>query len=434
MSGLRVLVVGSGAREHALAWRLAGESEVGHVLCAPGNPLMNDVAQLLPDLSLQDHAAVVERARTERVDLVVVGPEAPLVAGLADDLGAAGIACFGPSAAAAGLEGSKAFAREICAAAGVAMAGGRAFDDLAPAIAFADALGGRVVVKADGLAAGKGVTMCQSLSEAADALRDALHGERFGAAGRRVVVEEWLQGIEASVIALCDGRRAAVLPAARDHKRLGEADSGPNTGGMGAYSPVPEIDDQTLRSIASTVFEPVLAEMAARGTPFRGALFAGLMLTAIGPRVLEFNVRLGDPETQAILPRISAPLAPLLLASAIGELPAGTTIVDFDPGATVALTLASAGYPESPRSGDPIRGLDAARQAGALVFGAGVRTGGLDAHDELVTAGGRVLTVVGRGGDVEGAARTAHAAAELVTFEGKVVRRDIGRALAGAAA
>ena len=434
MSGLRVLVIGSGAREHALAWRLAGESEVGHVLCAPGNPLMSDVAQVLPDVSLGDQTALVELARTERMDLVVVGPEAPLVAGLADELGAAGIACFGPSAAAAGLEGSKAFAREICAVAGVAMAHGRAFVDLAPAVAFADSLGGRVVVKADGLAAGKGVTMCQSLPEAADALRDALHGERFGAAGHRVVVEEWLEGVEASVIAMCDGRRAAVLPAARDHKRLGEADSGPNTGGMGAYSPVPEIDDETLRSIASTVFEPVLAEMTWRGTPFRGALFAGLMLTAGGPRVLEFNVRLGDPETQAIMPRLAAPLAPLLLASAMGELPAPTSIVEVEPGATVALTLASAGYPEHPRSGDTIQGLDAAREAGALVFGAGVRTGGRDGLDGLVTAGGRVLTVVGRGPDVDAAARTAHAAAELVTFEGKVVRHDIGRALAGAAA
>ena len=428
---MRVLVIGSGAREHALAWRLAGESQVGRVICAPGNPLMSDVAQMWPDLSLQDHAALVELARTERMDLVVVGPEAPLVAGLADELGAAGIACFGPGAAAAGLEGSKAFAREICAAAGVAMARGRAFDDLPAAVAFADSLGGPVVIKADGLAAGKGVTMCHSLSEAVDALRDALQGERFGAAGHRVVVEEWLEGIEASVIALCDGRRPAVLPAARDHKRLGEADSGPNTGGMGAYSPIPEIDEGTLRSIASTVFEPVLAEMAARGTPFRGALFAGLMLTATGPRVLEFNVRLGDPETQAILPRLAAPLAPLLLASATGELAARASIVEAESGATVALTLASAGYPESPRSGDPIQGLDAAREAGALVFGAGVRIG---ERDGLVTAGGRVLTVVGRGPDVEAAARTAHAAAELVTFEGKVVRRDIGRALAGAAA
>jgi phosphoribosylamine--glycine ligase len=429
---MRILVVGSGAREHALAWRLSSDPGVGSVLCAPGNPLVAEVADVRPHVDLGDSSAIVELAQREKVDLVVIGPEAPLVAGLADDLAAAGIHCFGPSRAAARLEASKAFARDVCAAAGVAMAAGRAFDELAPAVAFANALGGRVVVKADGLAAGKGVTMCESLDEATAALREALHGQRFGSAGRRVVVEEWLDGVEASVIALCDGRRTALLPVARDHKRIGEGDSGPNTGGMGAYSPVAELDDDgELNRLAGTVFEPVLAEMAARGTPFRGALFAGLMLTSDGPRVLEFNVRLGDPETQAILPRLATPIAPLLLAAATGDLQTHGSLVPVTPGATVALTLASAGYPESPRLGLPIAGLAEARESGALVFGAGVRS---DESGHLVTAGGRVLSVVGIGPDLDAAAQHAHAAADLIHFDGKVVRRDIGRTLAGVVA
>jgi phosphoribosylamine--glycine ligase len=413
MSGMRVLVVGTGAREHALAWRFAEEQNVARVLCAPGNPLVADVADLRPEVGVADNVAIVALAAGEKVDMVVVGPEAPLVAGMADDLSAARIACFGPTAAAARLEASKAFAREVCAVAGVNMARGRAFEDLAPAIGFADELGGRVVVKADGLAAGKGVTMCESLDEASEALTDALHAGRFGTAGRRVIVEEWLDGEEASVIALCDGRRTALLPAARDHKRLAE------------------LDDDVLRSLTSSVFEPVLAEMAARGAPFRGALFAGLMLTSDGPRVLEFNVRLGDPETQSIVTRLATPLAPMLLAAATGDLASTDGLVPSTAGASVALTLASAGYPDRPEVGRQIAGVDSARRSGALVFGAGVRS---DDDGRLTTAGGRVLTVVGRGSDLDAAARAAHVAADLITFEGKVVRHDIGGSLVGAGA
>jgi phosphoribosylamine--glycine ligase len=426
-----VLVVGSGAREHALCWKLAGEAGVETVIAAPGNALMSDVADVRA-VGLADGAALVDLAAHERVDLVVVGPEAPLIDGIADTMRARGIACFGPGADAARLEGSKSFARDVCRNAGVKVADGHSFTDTSAAIAYAELLGTPVVVKADGLAGGKGVTVAETGAEAALAIRDALDGDRFGEAGRRVVIERWLSGTEASVIALCDGERALLLPAARDHKRLGEGDTGPNTGGMGALSPVDELSAIDLEDIRTAVFVPVLTEMAARGTPFRGALFAGLMLTSDGPRVLEFNVRFGDPETQAIMPLFGAPLAPLLAAAAMGSFDAlGNGLAALDD-ATVALTLAASGYPETPRAGDRIIGIERARRAGALVFGAGVRSdeqgGGLE------TAGGRVLTVVGRGPDASSAASAAYSAAELIEFDGKVLRRDIGRGAAAVAA
>ena len=419
----RVLVVGSGGREHALCWRLATEGGVERVIVAPGNPLMSDVAEVRPAVTLADHAAIVELARSELVELVVVGPEGPLVAGLADDLTAAGIACFGPSAAAAALEGSKAYCREVAAAAGVAMAEGEAFDAVQPALAHACALGAPLVVKADGLAAGKGVTVCDSLGEAEAHVRAVIEDGRFGAANRRVVVERRLEGREASVIALCDGERALALPAARDHKRLTDGDEGPNTGGMGAYSPVEELDAEAVARIVATVHTPVLAEMARRGTPFRGALYAGLMLTADGPRLLEFNARLGDPEAQAILPRLASPLAPLLAGAANGDLGEELAIV---PAATVAVTLAAAGYPDQPRSGDLIGGIEAAQAAGAVVFGAGVAR---DLDGRLVTAGGRVMTVVTSADNLEQAAAAASAAADMIVFDGRQRRHDIGRTM-----
>ena len=430
MTGLRVLIVGSGAREHALAWRLASEPGAGRILVAPGNPLMQDVAETRPDVRAPDFDAILRLCRDERVDLVVVGPEAPLVDGLADRLASAGVACFGPSAAAARLEGSKAFAREVCRAAGVPMAIGRAFAGTRGAIEYAETLGLPIVVKADGLAAGKGVTICSTFSEAERAIREALEDHRFGAAGATVVVERHLTGSEASVIALCDGATALALPAARDHKRLLDGDRGPNTGGMGAYSPLPDLDDAQLTRLVARTFEPVLAHMAERGTPFRGALFCGLMLTADGPRVLEFNARLGDPETQAILPRLTEPLAPVLLAAAQGSL-AGFGPIAATPDATVSLTLAAQGYPAAPRGGDEIRGIDEARATGALVFAAGVAR---DGDGVLVTAGGRVLSVVGVGQDLEKAAGAAYEAAERIEFAGKLLRRDIGRGLATVAA
>jgi phosphoribosylamine---glycine ligase len=434
MSGMKVLVVGSGAREHALCWRLAGDPGVGSVSCAPGNVLMRDVADVRPDVSATDMEGLVALARQIGADLVVVGPEAPLVAGLADRLAGAGIRCFGPTAQAAALEGSKAFARDVCRAAGVPMAEGRAFDQTAPALAFAASLHGPVVVKADGLAGGKGVTICDSAAEVEAAVRGAHEEGRFAEAGRRVVIEEYLDGREASVIAVCDSRAALLLPAARDHKRLRDGDSGPNTGGMGAYSPVAELDAEALEQIGRKIHLPVLAEMARWGRPFCGALFAGLMLTPDGPRVLEFNVRFGDPETQAQLPRLAVPLAPLLAAAADDRLADAARSIGVQdmllptlPGATVAVSLAAAGYPESTRRGDAIHGVAAAIERGSLVFGAGVAAG---PDGELVTAGGRVITVVASGGDVESTAEGAYEAAAEIGFAGRQLRLDIGRAAA----
>ncbi len=430
MSGMRLLVVGSGAREHALCWRLSLEG-AERVLVAPGNPLMTDVAEVRGEVSNPDFDTIVALATAERVDLVVVGPEAPLADGLTDRITAAGIPCFGPTATAARLEASKSFAREICRAASVPMALGASFESVAPAVEYAQMLGLPVVIKADGLAAGKGVAICGTLAEAESRIREALEGGRFGVSGQRVVVEQWLEGVEASVIALCDGRDALILPTARDHKRLLAGDDGPNTGGMGAYSPVRELDGASLRALHAEIFIPVLRAMEGRGTPFRGALFCGLMLTADGPRVLEFNARFGDPETQAILPRLDRPLTPLLMASASGTLSAlgsGDPILGETNDATVALTLAADGYPDSPRLGDAIEGIEAGRSAGALVFGAGVRLG---AQGELVTGGGRVLTIVGRGYALATAVDAAYEAADRITFAGKQIRRDIGRSLLG---
>jgi phosphoribosylamine--glycine ligase len=427
----RILVVGSGAREHALCWRLSAEPGVERLFAAPGNPLMVDMAEVHAEVAVDDHGTIVALARSVAADLVVVGPEAPLVGGLADRLAEAGIPYFGPSAAAAQLEGSKSYCREVCRAAGVPMADGHVFDDVEAALGYAREMDAPLVVKADGLAAGKGVTICQTLDEVSFHVRSALGGH-FGAAGHRVVIERYLEGREASVIALCDGQRGLVLPAARDHKRLADGEIGPNTGGMGAYSPVEELDQSALEEIYESFHRPVLAEMARRGTLFRGALYAGLMLTADGPFLLEFNVRLGDPETQAILPRLAAgaSLASLLAAAAAGDLADAARAARIDglvlpaePGATVGITLAAAGYPDAPRAGDAIHGINAARATGALVFGAGV----VDSAGTVVTGGGRVLTVVGRGPDVESAADAAYSAAGEISFAGRQMRHDIGR-------
>jgi phosphoribosylamine---glycine ligase len=426
-----VLVVGAGAREHALAWRMCIEG-VERVTVAPGNPLMTDVAEVRPDVAMTDFDELAALARSQ-AELVVVGPETPLADGLADRLIEEGVPVLGPTRAAAALEGSKAFCREVAGAAGVAMAAGAAFTDEARAVEYARILDAPLVVKADGLAAGKGVVVCPSLAEAEAAVKEAFSG-RFGEAGRRVIVERALHGPEASLIALCDGTDALLLPPARDHKRLLDDDRGPNTGGMGAYSPVPEIDDVMAARLVEKIHLPALAEMRRRGAPFRGFLYAGLMLTADGPRLLEFNARLGDPEAQAILPRLGVPLTPLLAAAARGRLaevaPAlgiAGRLLPVEAGATVALTLATAGYPDAPRSGDSISGVGDARRHDALVFGAGVSTN--DAGQPL-TAGGRVLTVVGRGDDLADAAAAAYEAADLITFDGRQLRRDIGRALA----
>lgn len=432
----RILIVGSGGREHALAWKLAGEPGVNEVVVAPGSAAIAREARVrCVRVDPLDGAAVVRLARRESVELVVIGPEAPLAAGVADALEAAGIAVFGPSQAAARIESSKAFCHEIAAAAGIPMARAGTFTELPPALGFARELvsaDGGVVVKADGLAAGKGVTVCDDLETAEAALRDAL-----GEGGARVVVEERLEGREASLIALCDGREALALPLARDHKRLADGDAGPNTGGMGAFSPLPDLDDARIPELVATFHRPILAELARRGTPFRGALYAGLMMTRTGPVLLECNARFGDPETQALLPRMAVALGPLLLAAARRDLAGAARAlgvrddrIPVFPGAAVAVVLAAAGYPEGPRQGDAISGL-AAAAADALVFHAGTT---IDAAGTTRTAGGRVLAIVGRGIDLDEARGRAERASEAIGFAGLQRRHDIGAAVGPPAA
>jgi phosphoribosylamine---glycine ligase len=426
----RILVVGGGGREHALAWKLAGEPGVNEVIVAPGSYAIATEPRVrrLPAVDPLDATAVVAVARHEAVELVVIGPEAPLAAGVGDALEEAGIAVFGPSRAAAAIETSKAFCHEIAAAAGVPMARSAVVDqgDDATARAFARAMlveRGAVVVKVDGLAAGKGVTIAETAEEAQEAIGAAL-------ALGPVVIEEWLEGREASLIAICDGRQALALPMARDHKRLADFDRGPNTGGMGAYSPLPDLPDDGADELLDRFHRPILAELARRKTPFSGALYAGLMLTDDGPVLLECNARFGDPEAQVILPRLAAPLGPVLLAAARGRLREATRPMHVDgsrlptlPGASVGVVLAAAGYPDAPRAGDAMEGLHAARSSGALVFHAGTTR---DADGGFRTAAGRVLTVVGRGPDISSARVQAEAAAELISFDGLQRRHDIG--------
>ena len=427
----RILVLGGGGREHALTWKLGSEPGVNEIVAAPGSdasaaePRVRRVAGIDP----LDPAAVVALARERAVELVVIGPEAPLAAGIADALIEAGIPVFGPTAAAARIETSKAFCHDVAEAAGVPMARAATFDNAAPAIAHAQAealrSGNGVVVKADGLAAGKGVFVSEDGDEATAAV-DAL----FRAGAGPVVVEERLSGPEASVIAICDGQRAIALPAARDHKRLLDGDAGPNTGGMGAYSPLADLSDEDVERVVATVHRPILAELARRGTPFRGFLYAGLILTDRGPYLLECNARLGDPEAQVILPRLASPLGPLLLAAARGGLPSGDAgRMALLPVATLGIVLAAAGYPEAPRRGDAIAGLAEASATGALIFHAGTKR---TTDGGFATDGGRVLTVVGNGSDVAAARTAAERAADLITWTGMQRRRDIGASAVGA--
>ena len=418
---MRILVVGGGGREHALVWKIAQSPLAEKVFCAPGNP---GTARLAENVAIpaDEVDALTRWAVENRIDLVVVGPEAPLVLGLADRLVAAGIPVFGPSAAAAQLEGSKAFAKEVMKAAGIPTADHGAFEALGPALARARAVEGRVVVKADGLAAGKGVVVCGSVAEAEEALRAILVDRVHGTAGARVVVEERLEGPEVSVIALVDGERVLVLPPAQDHKRVFDGDLGPNTGGMGAFTPTPTVDERFLDLVRERVLLPTVREMARRGTPFRGALYAGLMLTKDGPKVLEFNARFGDPETQPILMRIAGDLVPALLGAARGDL--STVRLPVDPRPAVAVVMASEGYPGRVTIGDAIEGADGPFPPGVQVFQAGTRRG---ADGRLVTSGGRVLTVCALGAGRAEAAALAYETVARVHFRGAQYRRDIGR-------
>ena len=417
---MRVLVVGAGGREHALAWALAGSPLLTKLWVAPGNPGTAELAENVP-IGTLDIAALVDFARSNAVDLVVPGPEAPLVAGIADAMGMAGIACCGPSAAAARLEGSKSFAKEICAAAVIPTARWERFDDPAAAREFVRRRGAPIVVKADGLAAGKGVVVAASVAEAEVAIEQFMQARTLGAAGDAVVIEECLIGDEISLFALCDGTHAIPLGAAQDHKRIGEGDTGPNTGGMGAYGPPPALSPALAEAAMARVIRPAIAELARQGTPFRGILFAGLMLTEDGPKLIEFNVRLGDPEAQCLLPRLQSDLLPALLAACDGEL--GQFALRFTDQAALAVVLAARGYPGEVAQHLPLGDLGAAAALpGVLVFqGATERRDG-----KLLSTGGRVLTVCGTGPDLQAAHAAAYRGVAAVATPELYFRRDIG--------
>jgi phosphoribosylamine--glycine ligase len=395
-----VLVVGSGGREHALAWKLAQSAELDELHAAPGNPGIAELGSCHP-VRAEDADGLLALARALDVDLVVVGPEPPLVAGVADQLRRGGIAVFGPNATAARIEGSKAFAKDVMDAAGV------------PTARTLPVAKAPCVVKSDGLAAGKGVFVCRDDTELQDALAQA------SAIGERFFIEELLEGEELSVFSVCDGHTAVALAAARDYKRAGDGDTGPNTGGMGSYSPVEGFGRERVEELVDAIHCPVLAELAARGAPFSGLLYAGLMLTTDGPRVLEFNCRFGDPETQSVLSLLESDLLPVLAGAAAGDLGAAALSVSAQTAVTVV--LAAGGYPETGDTGSAISGIEQAREVGALVFHAGTAL----RDDRLVTNGGRILGVTGSGDDVEGARALAYRAAEQISFNGARYRRDI---------
>ncbi|KQZ94054.1 phosphoribosylamine--glycine ligase [Mesorhizobium sp. Root157] len=416
---MKVLLLGSGGREHALAWRLAASPLLTKLYAAPGNPGIAKEAELVA-LDIADHSAVGRFCLDNKIDLVVVGPEAPLVAGIADDLRVQGIRVFGPSRAAAQLEGSKGFTKNLCARYDIPTGAYGRFDNLAAAKAYVEEKGAPIVVKADGLAAGKGVTVAMTLAEAISALEACFDGS-FGSAGAEVVVEEFLAGEEASFFCLCDGSTALPFGTAQDHKRVGEGDTGPNTGGMGAYSPAPvmtpEVVDRTMREIV----EPTMRGMAEQGMPFSGVLFVGLMIDGKGaPKLIEFNARFGDPECQVLMMRLKEDLLVLLNAAVDGQLAHMSARWRDDTALTVV--MAANGYPASPEKGSVIRNLDAAAGKGVEIFHAGTALRGGD----LVANGGRVLNVTATGATASEAQKKAYAAVDLIDWPQGFCRRDIG--------
>jgi phosphoribosylamine---glycine ligase len=414
-----VLLLGSGGREHALAWKLAQSPSLGKLYAAPGNPGIAHHAEIAA-LDMGDHAAVVEYCRSRNIGLVVVGPEVPLVAGIADVLRAAGIPVFGPGKAAAQLEGSKGYVKDLCARENIPTAGYRRFTDKAAALAGLGAFGLPVVIKADGLAAGKGVIIAETAGQAAAAIEDMFDGS-FGDAGAEIVIEEFMTGEEASFFALTDGETVIPFGSAQDHKRVGDGDTGPNTGGMGAYSPAavltPALETRTMAEIVI----PTVRAMKAAGTPYSGVLYAGLMLTAEGPKLIEYNCRFGDPECQVLMLRHDGDLLALLLAVAEGGLAAAGSVTLADR-AALTVVMAANGYPGTPEKGSPISGIEQAEAEGAIVFHAGTAQTGTG----LIASGGRVLNVTAAGATVAEAQKTAYRAVDLIDFPGGFCRRDIG--------
>ncbi len=416
---MNVLLIGSGGREHALAWKLAASPILQTLYCAPGNPGIAREAVCV-DLDIDDHAAVVDFCKDKEISLVVVGPEAPLVAGIADDLKTAGIPVFGPTAAAAQLEGSKGFTKDLCDRFNIPTGAYMRFNNAPKAKAYIRATGAPIVVKADGLAAGKGVTVAHTVEEASAAVEDCFEGA-FGEAGAEVVVEEFLEGEEASFFCLCDGENALPLTTAQDHKAVGEGDTGPNTGGMGAYSPAPVMTDAMIERTMDEIIRPTLKGMAEMGSPFTGVLYAGLMITSDGPKLIEYNVRFGDPECQVLMMRLKDDLLLLLKAATDGML--WTTSARWRDEAALCVVMASKGYPGSYAKGSAIRNLQEAQAADDVeIFHAGTAT----RNGEIVANGGRVLGVTALGRTVGQAQRKAYEAVDAIEWKDGFCRRDIG--------
>lgn len=419
MSKKNILVVGSGGREHALIWKLAQSPQAGTIYAAPGNAGTAALAENVA-IAVEDFDALVEFAQEKAIALTVVGPEVPLAAGIADRFQAVGLRVFGPNAAAAQIESSKAFAKDFMQRYNIPTAAYASFTDYDKARAYLDSVGVPVVVKADGLAAGKGVIICQTLDEAQDGLKRIMQDRDFGAAGGTVVIEECLNGPEVSVLAFCDGKTAVTMPSARDHKRAYEGDAGPNTGGMGAFTPPPDVDAALVERIARKAITPVLQNLRAEGKPYVGVLYAGLMLTDDGPKVLEYNCRFGDPETQVILPLLESDLVAIMDACIDGQL--DQVPVQWQDAACATVVMASPGYPGSYPKGLPISGADITGDD-ALVFHAGTAL----KDGVLVTSGGRVLAVSAVGDDLAAALDRAYTRIDQITFEGAHFRRDIGK-------
>jgi phosphoribosylamine--glycine ligase len=425
---MKVLVIGAGGREHALAWKIAQSPQVQEVLVAPGNAgtAREDKCRNVA-VGATEIDRLLQLVRDEGVALTVVGPEAPLVAGVVDRFRAEGLRIFGPTAAAAQLEGSKAFAKDFLARHGIPTAYYAVFTDTLPALAYVREKGAPIVVKADGLAAGKGVIVAMTLAEAEAAIHDMLAGNAFGAAGARVVIEEFLEGEEASFISMVDGRTALPMATSQDHKRVGDGDTGPNTGGMGAYSPAPVVTPEVHARVMREVVEPTVRGMIADGVPFTGFLYAGLMIDDQGaPKVIEFNVRFGDPETQPVMLRLQSDLVDLVQAAIDGRL--DTVQAEWDARPSLGVVMAAAHYPDTPRAGDVIQGLDAPQDADAKVFHAGTRLGD---DGQVLSSGGRVLCVAALGSSVGDAQQRAYQALDKIHWQGEFHRRDIGwRAIA----
>ena len=421
---MNVLLIGSGGREHALAWAISASPLLSKLYCAPGNGGISDIAECVP-LPVADHEAVIRFCKENNVDFVIIGPEVPLVAGIVDDLSTAGIKCFGPTKAAAQLEGSKAFTKDLCHAFNIPTGTYGHFTDPDAAKAYLAGQPLPIVIKADGLAAGKGVVIAETRPDAGAAI-DACFSGAFGKAGEEVVVEEFLRGEEASVFALVDGTTALVLAAAQDHKRVGDGDTGPNTGGMGAYSPAPVMTDELITRTMDVIIRPTVAAMTKRGTPFKGVLYAGLMIKDNEPKLIEYNVRFGDPEMQVLVMRLKSDLLEALLATADGKLE--TFDLQWHNDAALTVVMAANGYPGTPQKGTQIKGLaEAAQDANVEIFHAGTKRDG----DRLLANGGRVLNVTARGKTVAEAQARAYAAIAKIDWPGGFCRKDIGwRAIA----